>query len=304
VETETAAPEGWRRQVAGQEDLLLGAPQRLALMGFQPTALPLFGVAKDAVRSMALVRMAIWQPASAALLAFGSAELYGLGALFAVGLVIMGAAPGGVMANLLTHVAKGETALSVTMTAVSSVVAVVTVPLYLKLAVDWFDAGIGDDVSMIGTVARVFAITLIPLAIGMTVRARRPERAIALEPRFKRISLGVFVLVVIAAVASEWEKVTESFGTVAPAALTLNVAAMSLSFLISRAARLPDRSSTAIALELGLHNSTLTIAVATTIDTELAIPAAVYSAFMFLTAVPFALFMSRRNGPLPAPAAA
>jgi BASS family bile acid:Na+ symporter len=238
------------------------------------------------------------------LLAFGSAELYDLGALFAVGLVIMGAAPGGVMANLLTHVARGETALSVTMTAVSSVVAVFTVPLYLKLAVDWFDAGIGADVSMLGTVARVFAITLIPLAIGMAIRARRPERAIALGPRVKRVSLSVFVLVVIGAVASEWDRVTESFATVAPAALTLNVAAMALSFLISRAARLPDRSATAISMELGLHNSTLTIAVATTIDTRLAIPAAVYSAFMFLTAVPFALLMARRNGPLPAPAVA
>jgi BASS family bile acid:Na+ symporter len=250
--------------------------------------------------TIGLVNLLVLSP----LLAFGSAELYGLGALFSVGLVLMGAAPGGVMANLLTHVARGETALSVTMTAVSSVVAVFTVPLYLKLAVDWFDAGVGDDVSMLGTVARVFAITLIPLAAGMTIRARRPGRAAELEPTVKRVSLSVFVLVVIGAVASEWDRVTESFGTVAPAALTLNVAAMALSFLISRGARLPDRSATAIALELGVHNSTLTITVATSIDSRLAIPAAVYSAFMFVTAFPFALLMARRNGPEPAPAVA
>lgn len=238
------------------------------------------------------------------LLAAGASELYGLGALFSVGLVLMGAAPGGVMANLLTHVARGETALSVTMTAVSSVAAVVTVPFWLSTSIDWFDAPVGDDVSMLGTVARVFLITLIPLAAGMAFRARNAERAIALEPRVKRVSLAVFVLVVIGAVASEWDRVTDSFGTVAPAALTLNVAAMTLSFLISRAARLPDRSATAISMELGLHNSTLTIAVATTIDTRLAIPAAVYSAFMFLTAVPFALLMGRRNGPEPEPSIA
>lgn len=241
------------------------------------------------------------------LLAFGSAELFGLSPVFAVGLVIMGAAPGGVLANLLTHLARGETALSVTMTAVSSVCAVITVPLYLKLSIDHFGAGVGDDVSMLGTVARVFAITIIPLSIGMAYRARNTVRAIEIEPTIKKVSLAVFVIVVIGAVASEWDKVTESFGTVAPAALALNVAAMSVSFLVARAARLPDRQSTAIALELGVHNSTLTIAVATAIDTRLAIPAAVYSAFMFLTAVPFAHLMARRNGPIapePAPAVA
>jgi BASS family bile acid:Na+ symporter len=237
-------------------------------------------------------------------LAFGSAEVFGLDPVFAVGLVMMGAAPGGAMANLLTHLARAETALSVTMTAISSVAAVVTVPLYLKLAIDHFDAPVGDHVSMLGTVARVFAITIVPLAIGMAYRARRPAQAIALEPRFKRGALAVFVLVVIGAVVAEWDRVTASFGTVAPAALALNVAAMSVSFGVARLARLPDRQATAIALELGLHNATLTIAVATTIDTRLAIPAAVYSAFMFVTAVPFTALMARRNAPVMPPGAA
>ena len=231
----------------------------------------------------------------APLLAFGVAEVFGLEPIFAVGLVIMGAAPGGVMANLLTHLARGQTALSITMTAVSSVCAVVTVPLYLKLAIDHFGADVGDDVSMLGTVARVFLITLIPLAVGMAYRARNTERAIAVEPRFKKGAFAVFVLVVIGAVASEWELATDSFGTVAPATLALNVAAMSLSFAAARAVRLPDASATAIAMELGVHNSTLTITVATAIDDRLAIPAAVYSLFMFLTAFPFAMLMARRN---------
>ena len=238
------------------------------------------------------------------LLGFAMAEVFGLDPVFAVGLVIMAAAPGGVMAALLTHLARGETALSVTMTGVSSVCAVITVPLYLKLSIDFFDAGVGDDVSMLGTVARVFAITLIPLAIGMTYRARRTEHALAIEPRFKRVAFIVFVAVVIGAVIAEWGRVTESFGSVAPAALALNVAAMSVSFTIAHLARLPDRSATAIAMELGVHNSTLTIAVATTIDDRLAIPAAVYSAFMFLTAFPFALLMARRNSAVGEPAPA
>ena len=229
------------------------------------------------------------------LLAFAIAEGYGLAPELAVGLVLMGSAPGWTMANLLTHVARGDTALSVTMTAVSSVAAVVTVPLYLGLSIDWFDAGVGDDVSMLGVVARVFAITLVPLAIGMALRARDPERAQRLEPRAKRVALGVFVVVVVGAIASELDIIGDRFAELALATLTLNVLAMSVSYGIARAARLPDGQSTAIGLELGVHNSTLAIAVATSIATVLATPAAVYSLFMFFTAGAFARVMYRRT---------
>lgn len=241
--------------------------------------------------SIGLVNLLLVSPA----LGFAAAELFGLDPVLAVGLVLLAASPGGTTANLLTHLARGETALSVSMTAVSSVAAVVTVPLFLGLAIDHFDADLGDDVAMLGIVAKVFSITVVPLSIGMAIRARRPERTIAVEPRIKRIALVLFVLVVVAAVASEWERTTQSFGTVAPAALALNVAAMSISFTVARLARLSDPQSTAIAMELGVHNSTVTIAVATTISTELAIPAAVYSAFMFLTAGSLARVMAGRN---------
>ena len=238
------------------------------------------------------------------LLAFAIAEAFGLAPELAVGLVLMGSAPGGTMANLLTHLARGDTALSVTMTAVSSIAAVVTVPLYLGLSIDWFDAPVGDDVSIFGVVARVFAITIVPLAVGMALRARDPERAKRLEPRIKRVALGVFVLVVAGAIVSELDIIGENFAELALATLTLNVAAMALSYSIARAARLPDGQSTAIGLELGVHNSTLAIAVATSIATVLATPAAVYSLFMFFTAGLFARAMYRRNGPVEAAPAA
>jgi BASS family bile acid:Na+ symporter len=231
------------------------------------------------------------------LLAFAVAELYGLAPALAVGLVLMGAAPGGTMANLLTHVARGDTALSVTMTAVSSLAAVVTVPLYLGASIEWFDASVGDDVSMLGVVARVFAITIVPLSIGMALRARDPERVDRNEPVIKRVALTVFVLVVAAAIATEQDVIRENFTDLALATLTLNVAAMSVSYAIARSVRLNDGQSTAIGLELGVHNSTLAIAVATSIASVLATPAAVYSMFMFFTAGAFAWVMYRRNSP-------
>jgi BASS family bile acid:Na+ symporter len=229
------------------------------------------------------------------LLAFAVAELYDLEPAFAVGLVLLGASPGGTLANFLTHLARGDTALSITMTALSSVASVVTVPLFLTLAVNHFNSSVGSDVSMLGVVARVFAITIIPLAIGMRIRARSPARAIALEPRARRVAFVVFVGVVVGAVINEFGTVTDHFTELALAALTLNVAAMTISFSIARLARLDDRQSTAIAMELGVHNAALAIAVGTSIDDLLGIPAAVYSVFQLFTAGAFARLMQRRN---------
>jgi BASS family bile acid:Na+ symporter len=230
------------------------------------------------------------------LLAFAVAELYSLSPTLAVGLVLLGASPGGTTANMLTHLARGDVALSVTMTALSSVAAVVTVPLYLGLSADHFGAdGVSDDISMVGIVAKVFLITIVPLSLGMAARGRWPARVQRGEGRFKQLALGMFLLAVVGAIISEYEKVTDNFAEVAGAALTLNVLAMTISYTIARVARLDNRQATAISMELGVHNATLAIAVAATVSTELAIPAAVYSALMFVTAGLFARVMYRRN---------
>jgi bile acid:Na+ symporter, BASS family len=232
------------------------------------------------------------------LLALAMAELFALPPELAVGLVLLGASPGGMMANMLTHLSRGDTALSVTMTAISSVGAMITVPLFLSLATDHFDATAIGDVSMLGVVARVFAITIVPVAIGMEMRRRRRDQVEAIYPRVRRASLTLFALVVLGAIASEYDTVGENLADVAGAALALNVAAMTLSFAISKLARLDDRQSTAIALELGIHNSALAIAVAAPLAADVAIPAAVYASFMLFTGGAFAWAMSRRNGSL------
>jgi BASS family bile acid:Na+ symporter len=234
------------------------------------------------------------------LLAFGVAEMYGLVPVLAVGLVLLGASPGGTTANLMTHLARGDTALSVSMTALSSLAAVITVPLYLGLAVAHFDANVGDDVNALGISLRVFLITVVPLAIGMFIRARRPDWAAGNEARARHVATGIFLVVVIGAVASEWETVQEHFADLALAALTLNVLAMACSFTIARVARLSLPQSTAVALELGIHNSTLAIAVGALVADELTIPAAVYSGFMYVTAGLFARALHRRNAVAPA----
>ncbi len=129
------------------------------------------------------------------LLALATAELFGLSPELAVGLVLLGASPGGMMANMLTHLSRGDTALSITMTAISSVGAIVTVPLFLAVSTSHFGAGEVGDASMLGVVARVFAITIVPVAIGMELRRRDPRRVEALYPRFRDVSLVLFGLV-------------------------------------------------------------------------------------------------------------
>ena len=170
-----------------------------------------------------------------------------------------------------------------------------TVPLFLGLATDHFGAGGLGDVSMPGVVALVFAVTIVPVAIGMTLRRHWPERVEALYPRVRAISLSLFGIVVLGAIVSEYDTVAENAAAVAGAAFALNVAAMTISFLMSKVASLDSRQSTAIALELGVHNSTLAIAVGASLASELTIPAAVYSSFMLFTGGAFAWAMSRRN---------
>ncbi len=245
--------------------------------------------------SIGLLNLVLLSP----LLAFGVAHAFSLEPELAVGLVLLGASPGGILANLLTHFARGDTALSITMTAFSSLAAVITVPLFLGLATDHFGAtSLDEDVSMLGVVARVLLITVVPLAIGMRLRARRPERIEEIQPAFQKAAFVLFLGIVVGVIVAEHERVFENLDSVAAAAITLNLAAMTISFVIARLAKLDDRQSTAIAIELGVHNPALAIAVAATIDTELTIPAAVYASFMFVTAGLFARLMYRRNAPV------
>jgi BASS family bile acid:Na+ symporter len=241
--------------------------------------------------AIGLVNLLVVSP----LLAFAVADVVGLEAALAVGLVLLGASPGGTTANLLTHLARGDTALSISMTAISSLAAVLTVPLYLGLAIDHFGASFENDPEMVGVAARVFFITVVPLSIGMFIRARRTDWAIRREDRAKQIALGLFVVVVAGSIANESEAITDHFAELAVGTLVLNLAAMTISFNVARLARLSRRQSTAIAMELGVHNGTVAITVGAGIATILASPAAVYSVFMFVTAGLFARLMYKRN---------
>lgn len=242
--------------------------------------------------AIGLVNLLLLSP----LLAFVLAKAFGLTAALAVGMVLLGASPGGTTANMLTHLARGDTALSITMTAISSLAAIITTPLFLSLASAHFaaqDAAL--QLHMGPIIVKILFITLVPLSLGMVLRAWVPAFALRIEPTAKKIATGFFVLVVAAVLISEHDEISKHILVIGPAVLALNVLAMTLSYQIARVTKLDNRQATAIAIELGVHNTTLAMAVGAMVAPALVVPAAVYGVFMFITAGVFAKIMHTRN---------
>lgn len=221
------------------------------------------------------------------IIAFGIANLFELPAELAVGLMILAVCPGGATSNLITHLAKGDAALSITLTAFSSVITVFTIPFLVNYSIGYFiPGGEAQQLEVVGTVVSVLVITIIPVALGMLVFAKAPKLASKLDLPFRRISAIFFVIIVVAAVLKEKENLVRYFLEAGPAALALNVATLGLSFGMAKLVKLPFRQGLTIAIESGIQNGTLGITIAATLlmNSVMTIPSAIYSLIMFGTA--------------------
>jgi BASS family bile acid:Na+ symporter len=221
------------------------------------------------------------------ILAFGIVKVFSLPPELAVGLMILAVCPGGATSNLITHLAKGDAALSITLTACSSVITVFTIPFLVNYSIGYFiPGGEAKQLEVVGTVVSVLVITIIPVAQGMLVFAKVPKLAAKLDLPFRRISAIFFVIIVVAAVLKEKENLVHYFLEAGPAALALNVATLVLSFGIAKLVKLPFRQGLTIAIESGIQNGTLGITIAATLlmNSVMTIPSAIYSLIMFGTA--------------------
>jgi BASS family bile acid:Na+ symporter len=221
------------------------------------------------------------------ILAFGIVKVFSLPPELAVGLMILAVCPGGATSNLITHLAKGDAALSITLTACSSVITVFTIPFLVNFSIGYFiPGGEAKQLEVVGTVVSVLVITIIPVALGMLVFAKVPKLAAKLDLPFRRISAVFFVVIVLAAVLKEKENLVRYFVEAGPAALALNVATLVLSFGIAKLVKLPFRQGLTIAIESGIQNGTLGITIAATLlmNSVMTIPSAIYSLIMFGTA--------------------
>ena len=230
-------------------------------------------------------------------IAFGLVSVWTLEPALAVGVMILAASPGGVTSNLMTHLAKGDIALSVSLTAVISLLGVVTLPLIVGFAITNFMGSAAPEISVLRISGGVFAITVVPVLIGMAVRHYWTNFAIGFERWAKIIASVLFVVIIIGAALSVRDNIVAFFVQAGPVTLVLNVVMMTVAFFIANITGLGVRQRTAITLECGLQNGTLAIFVAVTLigNQTMMVPGGIYSLLMFATAGIYLLPIFRRE---------
>lgn len=228
--------------------------------------------------------------------AFALALAFGLPPELAVGLMLLAASPGGATANIYSHLARGDVALNITLTAINSLLCLLTLPLILNWSLEYF-LGAGQYVPPpVRKVIEVAVIIVLPVVIGMVVRAYAPRLAARVEKPLRLLSVLVLVLLVAGAVLQERDTLVSFFAVVGLACLSFNLISMGVGYAAPIALRLPRRQAIAIAMEIGIHNGTLAIFIALNVlgNARISVPAAVYSLLMFATAAAFAFALNRR----------
>jgi BASS family bile acid:Na+ symporter len=227
---------------------------------------------------------------------FGLVLAFGLPPLLAVGLLLLAASPGGTTANLFSHLFRGDVALNITLTAVNSLIAVVTLPVITNLAIAWFEPADGGSLGLqFGKTLQVFAIVLVPVALGMLVRQRATAFAERMDRPVRIASAVVLALVIVGTMVAERANLTRSLQDVGLPALLFCLISLGVGFFVPRALGVVRGQAIASAFEIGVHNGTLAITVAISVlgSVELAVPAAVYSVLMFPVAAVFGAVITR-----------
>lgn len=230
------------------------------------------------------------------LVCYGLVQAAGVTGAFAVGFMILAACPTGTTSNLLTYLARGDVALALSFTAVASVLTIFTLPFIVSWSLAHFAEGARDvAVPVELMMVNVFLMMGLPVSLGMALRAWRGALAKKIEPILTKVSTGLFVLVVAAAVVKNWDLLLQHFSTLAPLALTLNLTMLAGGFLIAWLARLPRQQAVTLGIETAVQNATLALVIAGTVlnNDAMAVPGAVYGVLMYAGGLLFALTMRR-----------
>ena len=226
---------------------------------------------------------------------FGLVRLFDLDPLLAIGMLLLAASPGGTTANLFSYLFRGDVALNISLTAVNSIISIGTLPLITNLAIDHYDQG--DSVAMpLSEVVKVFLLILVPVGIGMLVRAGRPEFARAMNRPVRIGSALILAALVLGILASERDAVGDYLADVGLVAGLFCAISLVVGYVVPRAFGVVEDQAVASSMEIGVHNGTLAIFVAENVldSTEIAVPAAVYSLLMFFLAAGWGAVISRR----------
>lgn len=222
------------------------------------------------------------------LIGFALALAFRLPPEFAVGLMILAACPGGTTSNLITHVSRGDIALSITLTAIASMITVFTIPLIASFSLAYFinDSNTTIELPIIRTILQIMVITIIPVSIGMIIRHFNKSFADRMDRPMRIASTVIFIAVVLGIIAANRAIIADAFVKLGAVTLTLNVITMLLGYFSARFFKLNLKESISITIESGVQNGTLGIVIATTIlqHNEMSLPSAVYGLVMFFTA--------------------
>ena len=233
------------------------------------------------------------------IIGFGLTFVFGLRAELAVGLMLIAACPGGPTSNLVSHLAKGDTALSITLTAISSLITIITIPFIINFSLVYFmEQGQFISLEVPATILQIIAITVVPVSIGMLVRYRSQAFANKMDRPVKIASVIFFFLVIAGAVAKERAHLVEYMQLVGLSAASLNILTMALGYYSGRLFRLSKAQCVTISIESGIQNGTLGIIIATTFlnNSTMSITPAIYSLLMFVSGLGFAYLLGRQKG--------
>ena len=231
------------------------------------------------------------------IIAFIIVKIWPIAPELAIGVMIIAAAPGGVTSNLLTSFAKGDVALSISLTAIISLLCVFTIPFIVLTSVKLLNgANITEDISLISMSRDMFLIVTVPVILGMLFRKFVSGVALKFESIAKKVSTVLFVLVLLGAIAAERENVVSYFAQAGLITLTLNIIMMIVAFYLAQLLSSGIKQKKCITIECGLQNGTLAIFVATSIfdGGMYVIPAATYSLIMFATSLIFVYLVRKK----------
>jgi len=230
------------------------------------------------------------------IIAFLLIKIWPIAPELAIGVMIIAAAPGGVTSNLLTSFAKGDVALSISLTAIISLICVFTIPFIVLTSVDLLDvSGVDPNISLVSMSRDMFLIVTAPVILGMILRRISYGITSKLEPIAKKVSIILFILVLLGAIAAERENVVSYFVQAGLITLVLNVVMMIVAYFIAQLLASGTKQKKCITIECGLQNGTLAIFVATSIfgGGMYVIPAATYSLIMFATSLIFVYLVKK-----------
>jgi len=227
--------------------------------------------------------------------------VFGITKEAAVGMMILACCPGGVTSNIITKLAKGDTALSISYTAFNSILAIVTLPLIVGFSMKSFMGLEAPDVNILSLGLTMFFITAVPVGIGLLIREKNKYYADKFEPKASKISTILFAIIILGALLSEWDTFINNFVLLGPAIVLLILAMLIIAYKSSKLFKMSDKQSITVAIESAMQNGTVGITVGNLIINPesglsiLSIPSGVYSILMYLICLPFVYWFLKRT---------